>query len=70
VDAKEDVNPLIPLALFALADLLGVTIDELPAGFTGVLRSFGSACHTAGWDRAHDEPTLVNASLPKGVVNR
>jgi hypothetical protein len=57
MEPKDDVEPLVPLALSAIAELLDTTEDKLPSGLGGVLLHFGIACHTEGWDRAHDEPT-------------
>lgn len=56
--ASEDIGPLVPLALGALAELLDTQVEKLPAGIAGVLEHYGIACHKEGWDRAHDEPTM------------
>jgi hypothetical protein len=78
MDAKDDVASLVPLALDALADLLDTTPEKLPAGIQGVLTHFGAACHTKGWEQAHDEPTnpklttvpMFPAVLPSGVASK
>lgn len=71
MDPKEDVDPLIPIALHGLAELLDMPIEKLPAGVTGLLQNFGIACHNSGWDRAHDEPTIPGARvLPKGITDQ
>jgi hypothetical protein len=71
VDPKDDVDPLIPVALFGLSELLDIPMEKLPAGVTGLLQNFGIACHSMGWESAHNEPTIPGSyPLPKGIVGQ
>lgn len=75
MSSHEDIDGLVPLVLGALAEILDTTVDELPGGVEGLLLNYGIACHSEGWDRAHDEPTVPRmktnpgfpAVLPVGV---
>jgi len=71
VDPKEDIDPLIPLALFEISELFDKPVERLPAGLTRLLRRFGAACHDKGWESAYNEPTIPGSHpMPKGVLDQ
>ena len=73
--AQDDIKPLVPLALSAIAELLDTDEDHLPAGLRGILENYGRSCHEKGRDSAYSEDTnpgrgQTNKGFPPPIEER
>lgn len=60
--AEDDVDVLMPLAIAAIAGVLGIHEDELPDTIIAVLHNYGVACHKKGIEYAHTMPTIPHSN--------
>lgn len=58
MSTPKDVEQLMPIVLRGLADLLETHEERLPAGLSGLLQNFGSACFEKGVESAHEAITM------------